>query len=554
MSPLEKPRVRPELTPSVGPARRIPRLRPTGGGGRGRNDREITRHLGTSRELWLAIHLPQFMLEALEDISLFSEKRRVPFVVVDQERGGKVVCACNDAAAADGIGTGMALNSALALQPGLTVRDRDQRRERELLEKIAASAVRYSPRVSLEPPDTVLLEIRGSLRLFGGSRRLLARMRRELGAAGLAPRLALTPSPLASLWFARAGEERTIGRREDLAARVASLPLACTSWPERDLRTLATMGVQTVGDCLRLPRDGFARRFEPGMLEMLDRALGRRRDPRKAFRPRERYTAQRDLEPEVAEAAQLDAAAAPLLAGLCAFLRQHQGSVQGFELRLVHREVPPTRLRLRFAEPVADLTRITRLLRERFSRLVLAAPVRSLRLLGGTLLALRAESHELFAIDRRHAGSGVPQLVEQLQARLGVDAVHGLCLIPEHRPERRMQIVPIESGRSPSPDVCADTGSRGKEKRPRSVGVEVDSAPRPLWLLAEPQVLEGLEQPRFEGGLTLEEGPERIESGWWDGCDVTRDYYVARNPAGVRLWVFRERRPSRRWFLHGVFG
>jgi len=54
--------------------------------------------------------------------------------------------------------------------------------------------------------------------------------------------------------------------------------------------------------------------------------------------------------------------------------------------------------------------------------------------------------------------------------------------------------------------------------------------------------------------LELEQGPERIESGWWDGRDVQRDYYVARNPAGVRLWLFRDRQSAGRWFLHGVFG
>jgi protein ImuB len=75
-----------------------------------------------------------------------------------------------------------------------------------------------------------------------------------------------------------------------------------------------------------------------------------------------------------------------------------------------------------------------------------------------------------------------------------------------------------------------------------------------LWLLAEPQLLDGGDQPCFEGMLELESGPERIESGWWDGRDVRRDYYVARNPAGVRFWVFRDREPSGRWFLHGVFG
>jgi protein ImuB len=72
----------------------------------------------------------------------------------------------------------------------------------------------------------------------------------------------------------------------------------------------------------------------------------------------------------------------------------------------------------------------------------------------------------------------------------------------------------------------------------------------------EPQRLAGGERPRYEGPLEIEEGPERIESGWWDGHDVARDYYVARNGQGARLWVFRNRRAAggdADWFLHGWF-
>jgi protein ImuB len=545
MAPLEKPRAWPELPPSADQAPRKPRLRPSGGGGRERGDREAASSPGTSRELWLAIHLPQFVLESLGEAgaALGSSTRpagrsEVPSAVVDLERGGKVVCACNAAAAASGISAGMALNSALALLPGLTVLDRNLRRERELLERLADWAVRYTSRVSLEPPDAVLLEILGSLRLFGGSRQLCAQLRAELNAAGLEPRLAFTPTPLGSLWFARAGEERAVRRSVDLASRLAELPLACTRWPARSLQSLITMGVRTVGDCLRLPRDGFARRFEPRMLDMLDRAVGRRPDPRGDFLPRERFAARRDLEPEVAEVARLDAVVASLLADLCAFLRRRQRSVQGLELRLVHREAPPTRLRLRFAEPVAEPTRIAQLLGERLARVVLPEPVRALRVRSGPLVESREQPGDLFAADRRRSGAGVPQLIERLQARLGTDAVYGLCLIPEHRPESAWRVA--------EPGTCLI--SAGTEMR------HVPFSPRPLWLLAEPQQLDGVEQPRFEGVLELEEGPERIESGWWDGHDVARDYHVARNPAGVRFWVFRERRPPGRWFLHGVFG
>ena len=43
------------------------------------------------------------------------------------------------------------------------------------------------------------------------------------------------------------------------------------------------------------------------------------------------------------------------------------------------------------------------------------------------------------------------------------------------------------------------------------------------------------------GRLTLLEGPERLETGWWDEDGITRDYYTAINPQGMRLWVFRNR-------------
>jgi protein ImuB len=58
--------------------------------------------------------------------------------------------------------------------------------------------------------------------------------------------------------------------------------------------------------------------------------------------------------------------------------------------------------------------------------------------------------------------------------------------------------------------------------------------------------------PRHQSGLILKEGPERIESGWWDGNGVARDYYVAYQPRGVKLWIFQERQ-SKRWYLHGMF-
>lgn len=47
-------------------------------------------------------------------------------------------------------------------------------------------------------------------------------------------------------------------------------------------------------------------------------------------------------------------------------------------------------------------------------------------------------------------------------------------------------------------------------------------------------------------------GPERIETSWWRGPWVRRDYYRVETEDGYRFWIFRCLE-SKDWFLHGAF-
>ena len=42
----------------------------------------------------------------------------------------------------------------------------------------------------------------------------------------------------------------------------------------------------------------------------------------------------------------------------------------------------------------------------------------------------------------------------------------------------------------------------------------------------------------------------RIESGWWDADEASRDYFIARLPEGALGWLYRE---NGSWYLHGLF-
>ncbi len=74
--------------------------------------------------------------------------------------------------------------------------------------------------------------------------------------------------------------------------------------------------------------------------------------------------------------------------------------------------------------------------------------------------------------------------------------------------------------------------------------VSPTAVPRPAALLPHPR--------RIEPPQRLLGGPERIASGWWDGGDVVRDYYLAESTDGSRQWVFHDLHEDA-WYLHGLW-
>ncbi len=489
-----------------------------------------------AKGLWLGLLLPRLALEVFARGDIHER----PFAVSAGTGAREHVLACNRAAHARGVRPNMRVSAAYALAGELRVHPRNETAEREALTRIAAWAGQFTSMVSLAPPDGLVLEVGGSLALFGGLESLRARLRRGIQALGYTARLALAPTPLAATWLARAGAETPITEVRRLRSCLAPLPTALAFDTETQ-ETLAELGLRHIGDCLRLPRDGLARRFGPALLHDLDRALGKAPDTRAAYVAPPRFSGRLLLPAPVIDGEALLFAAQRLLHELAGFLQARVGGVQQLSFALCHTKGAPTRTTLRLLEASRDARYLRELLKARLERVVLRAPVEELRLRTGEVRSLVAQTQDLFyerdPTSPEAPAAGGQRLIEHLCARLGDGAVRGLCLVPEHRPEH--------SHRS---RAAGEVGplKAGKDRRPVTEG-------RPLWLLVAPlplQIVRG--RPWLQGELRLCTGPERIESGWWDGQDVARDYFIAEGRTGSRLWIFRERR-RRRWFLHGIF-
>jgi protein ImuB len=482
---------------------------------------------------WIAVRCPRLALESLQR----AVDAPLPLAMCDRLR----VLQVNDAARTAGVTPGLRRATALALAAGLWVVEHDPARERDALEQVAGWLLQFTPGVSLQPPDGVLLEVEASLSLFGGIERLLARIRLGLAELGFEARLADAPTATAAWLLAGWRDGTSVAHESLLAAGLAELPIEGIEAAAAHRDALIAIGVRCFGDLARLPRAGLGRRYGSALLEQVDAALGRRAEPRAWFVAPPRFGVRLELPAAIEQADALLFAARRLLLQLAGWLAARQAATRGVLLTGGHdggrHARPPTRIELRLAEPTREAERLVAVLRERLAATVLPAPVHTLRLDCDRVVPLPGRHGQLFPVahDERE---GLGRLIERLQARLGREQVQRLALAADHRPEAAYRIEPID--------------------RPaRRVDLPLPGMPRPLWLLQPPLALaERAQRPWWHGPLTLLAGPERIETGWWDDHLVQRDYFIAEGEDTGWVWIYRTRTADTGggWFLQGVFG
>ena len=360
-------------------------------------------------------------------------------------------------------------------------------------EALAWWALRFTPHVAWVD-EALLLEVSGTLRLWGGRRALLRRVHEENPLPALASQAQAATSLIALAHLRAPG-----------VARAADLPLHALSAARPHLPLLSQLGCRTWGDAAALPRAGLARRCGPALGQALDVAFGRAPDAYPWAVLPERFAQRLELPTRVDDAPALLWAANRLLTGLQLWLAARQLGVLAVELcwrldvrRLNGQELPPTQsLVVRTAQPVQRMEHLRRLLAEQLARTALLAPAVDLSLRALHTAPWRAGSHSLLP-DERRPGEPLHVFVERVGARLGAGSVRRGVPCADHRPERRQDWRPAEAGPPAAPDALP---------------VPWPDALAPTWLLPEPQPLavQGGRPCHRGAALRLLTAPRRIE-------------------------------------------
>lgn len=465
---------------------------------------------------WACILLPQL---ALDHALRQRDDPQAPLALLSGPANRRVLQTINGAARELGLRPGMALTAAQLLSRDFATADYDLAAVERCQQFLAAWAYRFSSQVSLHYPRALLLEVHSSLALLGPWPRLEARLRAELDDLGYRHRIVLAPNPAAARALANAHDGLAVAEHE-LSRAIERLPVNRAGLPGEMATALTRMGLRQLRQVLQLPRAGLARRFPPVLLEQLDLLLGHRPLGLDFYLPPDEFATRIELNFEVESHQALLFPLRRALGDLAAYLAGRDSGVQRFSLALEHRSGAATELKVGLLAAERDAGMLFELTRARLEQLQLPAPVLALALTARDLPTFVPECRELFD-PRPQQNQSWEQLRERLRARLGDEALHGLNAHADPRPEQAWRPHP---GKAPP----------------------LSDRPRPGWLLTEPQ-------PLREPLAHILTGPERIESGWWDGGDLRRDYYRVETRNGQRAWVFRGAGTDEPFQLHGWF-
>ena len=449
---------------------------------------------------------------------------------------------------------------------------------------ISCIALGFTPRVTLLD-EAVLIEVSGSLRLFGGLLRLVQLLEQNLALffeSNQAVAQVMRAQGATSL--IALGRLRLRHHQPEAAkSRIADLPMHTLSAARPHLSVLERIGCRTWDDLLRLPRDGVARRFGAPLLEALDRARGRLPDGYEWLRLPEHFDETLELNAQVEHAPALMAGVERLLVPLQAWLLGRQSGICALSLTWhmdqrryqLDAEPPTGELVIRTAQPAQDLRHVARLIAEHLAQQRLSAPVNSVRLqsLETEKLVDAAAATSSLLMEARRQGDSAVQLIERLSARLGEQQVQTWQPHADHRPEQ-MQCWVNAIDRTQATLQDATKPIAGYARIQRAAGTKdsknnlKSEALYPTWLLPEPLKLAARgDSPVYQGPLVRLAGPQRLEATGWlmgnkdasgshDKPPAIRDYFIYRSQQAGLLWIYSERLPvtvSHAWYLHGFF-
>ena len=465
---------------------------------------------------------------------------------------------------------------------------------------------------SLHQPQAILLDVTGIAPLFGGDAKLATVVHRWVADQGYWASIAIANS-IGTAWalanyshrsqiaadlakIERTGSHQSVLPsiaifEPDDAIGIATypLPIEALRLEQATVTKLHRLGIRKIGQLVELPRAGLASRFNEQLLQRMDQALHNQYEPILTLHASPELAIEECLEHPTPLRTTIDSIVTDQIHRLTRVLNaighgvvrlvcriEMELNAIPVEYDIEHQscQAPPDArvFQIGLYQPSNEPEHLLWLLTGQLDAHYANGPshywAKSISVQATLTAPLTWQQSDLF--DRHSAihRDAIAKLVDSLSARMGRSAVVAPSIQRDPQPELAYSWRPLTGWRKDGKGQETKRKLARAPKRDFSVqrGIEPSADElwrRPMRLLHPPKRIEM--QKVDENGSPLRlvyqgsplsvvhaTGPERIDTGWWQGATQQRDYFRIELSTGTWLWIYRDRR-DQCWYLHGEF-
>ncbi len=474
--------------------------------------------------LWIYLNFPSLQLDSCFGLQSQHDSENTNAIIIVNGQDNHVV-QYNVQAQQAGITLNMGLGTAASLCHPLQVHPYQEMIETRKLKEIAQWLYMVTCDITLFQPNGILLRVTNMLSLYEGLDKYWHTVQQHLNVLNIHYNFASGYSPVMAQLLAENGANHINADRHNLLANINKYPITASRLPPKTINKLQRVGILQLGDLLSVPMADLAKRFDIELVNYIGRLIGQFKHPIEFYHPPSSFRQHLDLLFEIDNVQWLEKPLKKLLLQLEYYLKLRDQLANELEIQIYSRDGDTFSLRVFSAQGDYLASKWQELAQLTLESITLTAPVLAIQLSIVQVVEQCGSNDDLFAGKQ---GSTTPlELISRLQAKLGKEAIRGIQLGDDARPEVANQYI----------EPLIAKPSKPNEQLPSNTAL------RPSFMLPAPQ--------RLSEKVTLIQGPERIATGWWDDNSMVRDYFIARSEVGRWLWVFRNR--EQHWFVHGYF-
>ena len=319
--------------------------------------------------------------------------------------------------------------------------------------------------------------------------------------------------------------------------KLQSLPVKMICESNETLVSLERLGIENIGQVLRLPKKGLRHRFGKNLTERIDQITSSNEITLKKIIMPIVLGKKKEFLYSILDKKILLCEVEKLLKILCLKLNEYYLETSQIKITIFNdsRKNSSLGIEINLSGTTKDPKKLFLLAKEKIEHSEISKSVKGIKLYFSQLIKVCSKNKELF-FKKKNSSNGISDFIDVISSRLHPSSIIFFKNRSNHAPEQKFNISSLADVKE-----LTTLHNRAKETEP---GV--------IWLYEQPIPLEErFKKPYYRGTLELHNSLERIETNWWTAKPVKRDYYIADTISCERVWIYLT--PEKNWYLHGKF-